>query len=290
MSKDNGNTNTEVQVADKPQGGLATIESFTPDQIALIKSNIAVGATDDELKLFLYQAQKTGLDPLAGQCHFVRRWDSVQGKHVGKIQTGIDGFRLVAQRAGSHAGTSEVAFGYAEGDLGKLIPVKAKVTVYRFIRGEKVAFPHTVHFAEYVQKKKDGDPTKFWRDMPHVMLGKCAEAGALRKAFPHDLSGLYTSDEMAQAKNSAPTEAKAKKGKAVKPATPLEVSRTLLLALCKETKQPNNVLEFLKMIKEKYPTYWTVKFLDHVIKGIKANGGSAWDIPDDPIEFFKQFA
>ena len=67
-------------------------ENITPDQVELIKSQIAVGATDDELKLFLHVADKSGLDPLSKQISFIKR----SGKMT--IQTAIDGFRSIADR------------------------------------------------------------------------------------------------------------------------------------------------------------------------------------------------
>lgn len=173
------------------QQGMIT---FTPEQVELIKSQIAPKATDDELKLFLYQAQKSGLDPLAKQIYCIHRYQD--GSEKMTIQTAIDGFRVVADRSSDYGGQD--APEYIHGKEGQLIA--AKVKVYKF-RGEQryLAAEGFALYNEYVQKKKDGTPTSMWNKMPYTMLAKCAEAQALRKAYPQDLSGIYTSDEMAQA-------------------------------------------------------------------------------------------
>lgn len=176
--------------------------AFTEDQVALIRSQIAPKATPDELQLFLYVCGQTGLNPLVKQIYCIHR--NTKNPDTGRwepkmtIQTSIDGFRVIAQRSGEYGGQSEPEFSYD--DKGNL--VKAKVIVYKF-RGD-VRYEAAVGIAywnEYVQMDKDGKPTGRWASMPHVMLAKVAEAIALRKAFPQDLSGIYTDDEMAQADN-----------------------------------------------------------------------------------------
>jgi hypothetical protein len=150
---------------------LARVETgFPRDQVELIKTSICKGSTDDELKMFLHQCQRTGLDPFARQIYAVKRWDSQARREVMATQVSIDGFRLIAERSGKYAG--QVGPFWCWG---------------------------VARFKSYAQKTKDGSLTSMWSKMGDVMVAKCAEALALRKAFPQELSGLYTADEMAQA-------------------------------------------------------------------------------------------
>ena len=170
-------------------------QTFNDDQVKLIKSTIAKNATDDELQLFLYQAQKTGLDPLAKQIHFVKRGQQMT------IQTAIDGFRAIAARTGQHAGTSDGIFDGVAKDKDSYgnefeRPEKASVIVKKIVQGLVTEFSATARWGEYFPGAKQGF---MWTKMPYTMLEKCAEAKALRKAFPEDLSGMYTNDEMQQA-------------------------------------------------------------------------------------------
>lgn len=163
--------------------------TYNEDQIALIKSQIAPKATVNELKLFLYQCERTGLDPLARQIYAIHR----AGKMT--VQTSIDGFRVIAERSKTYAGQDEPIF---ETDKSGQLNC-AKVAVYRF-RGD-VRYKAAVgvaYWKEYVQSY-NGKVGGLWAKMPHTMLSKVAEALALRKAYPQDLSGLYTGDEMSQA-------------------------------------------------------------------------------------------
>jgi phage recombination protein Bet len=161
---------------------------FNQDQIDLIKSQVAIGATNDELKLFLNQCKRTGLDPLLRQIYFMKRGSKMT------IQTSIDGFRVIAERSGDYAGQDEPEFE----EIGLDGQLKcAKVKVYRF-RGDTryCAAVGVAYMSEY--KPQQGQDF-MWNKMPHTMLAKVAEALALRKAYPQDLSGLYTGDEMDQA-------------------------------------------------------------------------------------------
>lgn len=166
-------------------------------------------AGQGDLLVFFHVAQRTGLDPFARQIHMVSRNAKDENDRWVKkwtIQTGIDGFRLIADRADRREGTKreylDTEWCDAEGNwsdvwLKVTAPTAAKVTILR--DGRK--FSHTVLFREYVQTKRNGDPTGMWNKMPANQLAKCAEAGALRKAYPQDLSGMYTDDEMGQADN-----------------------------------------------------------------------------------------
>jgi phage recombination protein Bet len=173
-------------VALGPMMEITSEERFSREDLALIRDTVCKGASDAEFRLFINQAVRTGLDPLARQIYSVPRGTSRT------IQTGIDGYRLIAQRTGEYAGSDDPVY-----DTEAVTnPGRATVTVWRFVAGERCAFTATARWTEY---KPASGQDQMWQKMPFLMLGKCAEALALRKAFPQELSGIYTDAEMDQA-------------------------------------------------------------------------------------------
>ncbi len=159
------------------------IPAISATEMELIKRTVANGATDAELKLFLFDCQRRGIHPLDKLLHFTKRG----GKYT--PVTSIDFMRSQAAMTGEMAGSDDAVF--VEGEKA---PVSAAVTVYRLTQGQRFAYSATARWDEYCP-----DNAPMWRRMGHTMLAKCAEALALRKAFPQQLAGLYSREEMDQA-------------------------------------------------------------------------------------------
>jgi phage recombination protein Bet len=177
---------------------------FTPEQIQVIKDVIARGVSGAELAFFVEVCQQRRLNPFARQIYAIKRWDATLGREVMAIQVSIDGLRLLAERSGKYAGQlgpwwTDDGEHWLEVWLKPTPPKAAKIQVLR----KDFAAPITAValWDSYVAKQKDGTVGPLWRKMAAHMLAKCAEANALRRAFPEETSGLYVAEEMEQADN-----------------------------------------------------------------------------------------
>lgn len=157
--------------------------------------------TDSEFALFISTAQRLGLEP-GRQLFAVKRKDGGEEKMV--LQTGIDGYRAIAARTGELDGCDAPQWCGEDGIWrevwsAKTPPHAAKVVVYR--KGCAHPFAAVVNYREYKQTKHNGEVNAMWERMPANQLAKCAEAAALRKAFPSTIDGVYIDEEMDQADN-----------------------------------------------------------------------------------------
>jgi len=230
-------------------------------QLELIKRTVAKGATDDELRLFIQVCKGANLNPFLRQVHLVKRWDSRSGMEVGAIQVGIDGFRAVAESSGQYAGNDDPIFdGEKEIELAAtqkvkakkiVVPAKATATVYKLLEGHRYEFSATARWEEYYPGAKIGFQ---WHIRPYLMLGKCAEALALRKAFPKLLSGMYAQEEMDKGQSEASDDEKAAKGfqtlkNAILKATVKELTEYQKKMSTSVKYTPEQKIEFAKMVE-----------------------------------------
>ena len=247
---------------DRNQSILAT---YTNEQVAVIKQHVAQGATNDELVYFLQVCKAQNLDPFSKQIYFVKRGSQMN------IQTGIDGYRAIAEQSGKLAGIDDPIFDTEDAKH----PGKATVTVYKFTKGQKVAFTASARWLEYYPGDKMGF---MWNKMPYLMLGKVAEALALRKAFPKNLGNIYTEEELQSANHVPVNESNADQLKAE--AEPemstdqqrLELNRELI-------RVGKNVTGLLAHLKREKLADLTYKEAKTWITSLKAQPSKAAEVP-----------
>jgi phage recombination protein Bet len=172
-------------------------DTVPAEKLMLLRNTIARGSTPHEFDLFVQVCNRLRLDPFARQVFLVKRGGTASP------QVSIDGFRLVAERTGQYRGQTVPQWCGQDGVwadvwLADEPPAAARCGVFR--DGFSGPLVRVAKFKSYFQRNNP-----LWTSMPEVMLYKCAEMGALRAAFPHELSGVYGVEEMEQApKESAP--------------------------------------------------------------------------------------
>ena len=174
---------------------------FTPEKLELLRRTQFEGATEDEFKKFVIDCDTSGLSPFSRQIYSLERWDEKKRRTVRSTQVSIDGFRLIAERTGQYAGQKAPQWCGKDGVWRDVWtsdehPYAARVGVMR--RSFKEPLYAIAKWNAYVSKDKSGNPTYMWKKMDDHMLAKTAEALALRKAFPQELSGFYTLEEMSE--------------------------------------------------------------------------------------------
>jgi phage recombination protein Bet len=140
------------------------------------------------------------LDPLKRPCHIVPMEVKVGNTYEWRdvVLPGIYELRTTAHRTGQYLGHAKAVYGPEEKHAGVMAPTYCEFTVYRWNPAitQRAEFPVCVWFKEVVATKRDGQANQRWAKAPIQMLTKCAEAAALREAFPDELGGLYAEEEI----------------------------------------------------------------------------------------------
>lgn len=180
----------------------AITEEYTMKEFGWSKSRFETiqrmyfkGLTPDDIAVFGHVCKHVGLDPFLKQIYpVVRLTKDKDGnkKPTMSIQTGIDGYRAIAERTGKYSPGKEPLFKYDKD--GRLF----SATAYVMKMTNDMTW-HEVAATAILSEYRPAFQNDFWGTKPHIMISKCAEALALRKAFPAELSGVYTKEEMDQA-------------------------------------------------------------------------------------------
>lgn len=167
----------------------------------VIKETVYPGATDESALMVFDYCKVRNLDVLKHPVHIVPIYDSKKKCMVDTVWQGISELRTTAMRTGQYAGCDETIYGpditQKVGNVELTFPEWAQVTVYRMVAGQRVPFHGgKVRWLETVSTTKDGNPNSMWKQRPYGQIEKCAEAAALRKAFPEELGNEYCAEEM----------------------------------------------------------------------------------------------
>lgn len=170
---------------------------------ALVNAIFPNAQSADSIFLALSYCKSRNLDPFKRNVHIVPIWDSKKRQMVDTIWPGIGELRTTAFRTREYAGRGDTQFGpditQMVGKIEITYPEWAQVKLFRLIQGNRVEFwgPRVYWIETYAVTSRDDDsPNTMWRDRPRGQLEKCAEAAALRAAFPEELGGDLCSDEV----------------------------------------------------------------------------------------------
>lgn len=178
-----------------PSSKMAQYQAHGYDgiRLAMVWDQVARDLSLAEFLYFMERATVTGLDPLRGQMHAIKRRDqSAPSGFKVTHQVSIDGFRAQAAKSGAYAGQDPPEYAEPVDFYDKPAHEVCRVTVYRIVQGVRVPFVGECRLSEYFPGERQGG---MWKQYPHNQLAKCTEAQALRKAFPVELGGLISDGE-----------------------------------------------------------------------------------------------
>ena len=169
--------------------------------IGVLQTSLYPGAAIGSVKMVLGYCKAAGLDPMQKPVHIVPMWDKNTKATRDVVMPGIGLYRTQAARSGQYAGVTDPEFGpdvtETIGGVEITFPAWCKVTVKRLLGNQVVEFAAREFWKEnYATAGKDSAaPNAMWKKRPYGQIAKCAEAQALRKAFP-EFGSAPTADEM----------------------------------------------------------------------------------------------
>lgn len=200
-------------LATPAKSALPATQMSETELLNVLRNSLYIGAKDESIKMALAYCTASGLDIMQKPVHLVPMWDAKAKSMRDVVMPGIGLYRTQAARSGAYAGVTEPEFGpdvvetfdEEKAYEGKIRPAATvtypawcKVIVKRRMPDGQIAeFAATERWKEnYATAGKDSkQPNTMWQRRPYAQLAKCAEAQALRKAFP-EFGAAPTADEM----------------------------------------------------------------------------------------------